>query len=457
MEPIVDVLGTGRSVDGRTFTAGVVPDSLQAGLVIALSADEDDYLGLVLSVSSGSEEDRAVGVVLGALEPDGTLAKGRRSPFPHARARVLGAEQVAGLQASMRATMEIGRWDMAGSSAQLKLVPKAFNRHTFLCGQSGSGKTYALGVILEQLILQTQLPMIVLDPNGDFVHLAQGRPDAPTGPVQRLADAGIQVTGTPENPLILRFTDLPRPVQAAVLELDPVRDRLEYGTWLDLEAGPRVTTGLAALVQELLEGPEEQRALAQRARNLGIADWSIWAQGKPVQPPGAPPRVEVRDLSGFEHPAETLVAGIDVVERLWAERASRRPTLLVIDEAHNLCPAEPQSPLQKLLVERLIQIAAEGRKYGMWLLLSTQRPSKVHPQVLSQCDNLVLMRMNSPLDLADLGRLFGFAPEAMLQASPHFSQGELLVAGAFTPVPSFGRVGPRLSVEGGSDVSVPLN
>lgn len=100
-----------------------------------------------------------------------------------------------------------------------------------------------------------------------------------------------------------------------------------------------------------------------------------------------------------------------------------------------------------------IQIAAEGRKYGIWLLLSTQRPSKVHPQVLSQCDNLVLMRMNSPRDLADL---FGFAPQAMLQASPHFSQGELLVAGAFTPVPSFGRVGPRISVEGGSDVRVPM-
>ena len=137
-------------------------------------------------------------------------------------------------------------------------------------------------------------------------------------------------------------------------------------------------------------------------------------------------------------------------------RESRRPTLLVIDEAHNLCPAEPETPLQKLLVNRLIQIAAEGRKYGIWLLLSSQRPSKVHPQVLSQCDNLVLMRMNSPTDLAELVELFGFAPEAMLAVSPHFNQGELLVAGGFVPVPSLGRVGPRLTREGGVDVRVPL-
>jgi DNA helicase HerA-like ATPase len=147
---------------------------------------------------------------------------------------------------------------------------------------------------------------------------------------------------------------------------------------------------------------------------------------------------------------------VEVVERLWAERASRRPTLLVIDEAHNLCPAVPESPLQKLLSDRLVQIAAEGRKYGLWLLLSTQRPSKVHPQALSQCDNLVLMRMNSPSDLAELGEFFGFVPESMLRVSPHFSQGELLVAGTFVPVPSLGRVGARLTLEGGSDVRVPM-
>ena len=40
-----------------------------------------------------------------------------------------------------------------------------FDRHTFLCGQSGSGKTYSLGVILERLLIETDLRMVVLDPN----------------------------------------------------------------------------------------------------------------------------------------------------------------------------------------------------------------------------------------------------------------------------------------------------
>ena len=75
---------------------------------------------------------------------------------------------------------------------------------------------------------------------------------------------------------------------------------------------------------------------------------------------------------------------------------------VVIDEAHNFCPPSPHSSIEAQLTEQLIQIAAEGRKFGLWLFLSSQRPTKIHPNVLSQCDNLGLMRMNAPRDLAEL-------------------------------------------------------
>ena len=50
-----------------------------------------------------------------------------------------------------------------------------FDRHTFLCGQSGSVKTYALGVLLEQLLLSTKLRIVVLDPNSDDVGIGRTR------------------------------------------------------------------------------------------------------------------------------------------------------------------------------------------------------------------------------------------------------------------------------------------
>ena len=153
-------------------------------------------------------------------------------------------------------------------------------------------------------------------------------------------------------------------------------------------------------------------ALAERIENLGILEWDVWARDRPsavdVMNSGA--RITVMDLGGFEDPAEPLAVSLEMLDSLWENRQSRTPTLIVIDEAHNVCPAEPGNALASAVVNRLIQIAAEGRKFGLWLLLSTQRPSKLHPQVLSQCDNLALMRMNSPADVAELGRTLRLHP-----------------------------------------------
>ena len=130
--------------------------------------------------------------------------------------------------------------------------------------------------------------------------------------------------------------------------------------------------------------------------------------------------------------------------------------LLVIDEAHNLCSPDLESLLGRAVRNRIIQIAAEGRKYGLWLLMSTQRPSKVHTGIVSQCDNLTLMRMNSPNDLAELGDLFGFVPRQLLAQSSRFRQGEALLAGGFVPAPTITTIASRLTVEGGIDVKVPM-
>ncbi len=131
--------------------------------------------------------------------------------------------------------------------------------------------------------------------------------------------------------------------------------------------------------------------------------------------------------------------------------------LVVIDEAHNICPPDPVTPLEQVLTERVVQIAAEGRKYGLWLLLSTQRPTKIHPHALTQCDNLGLMRMSSPRDLAELADLFGYAPAEMLAAAQHFAQGQALFAGGFVPQPSLVQIGRRLTHEGGFDYGCPCS
>ena len=60
----------------------------------------------------------------------------------------------------MASELTIGTLLESESAAPARLLAPKLNRHTFWCGQSGSGKTYALGVALEQIMLHTRLPLV---------------------------------------------------------------------------------------------------------------------------------------------------------------------------------------------------------------------------------------------------------------------------------------------------------
>ena len=111
------------------------------------------------------------------------------------------------------------------------LRAERFNRHTFWCGQSGSGKTYALGVVLEQLLLRTRLPLRILDPNADFVGLGSPRDNADEAAAARIRAADLRVLQSSAGdgePLRVRFVDLDLRSKGAVLRLDPVAHPDEY-------------------------------------------------------------------------------------------------------------------------------------------------------------------------------------------------------------------------------------
>ncbi|WP_245721739.1 ATP-binding protein [Nocardia crassostreae] len=342
-----------------------------------------------------------------------------------------------------------------------RLLPKRFNRHTFWCGQSGSGKTYALGVLLEQLIAHTALPVVILDPNSDFVRLGELNPDADGPTAAALRERDIRVlrpNGKPGTRLAARFMDMPLASKAAILRIDPIADREEFNELLRL--APLMAAGELDDVVPRLRAAESpaQRRLALRVENLGLQNWEVWAQRDiaVTDVVAERPDATVLDLGGFATAEQHLVIALALLDELWERREERRPVLLVIDEAHNLASPRLDSPIAVAVRERLIQIAAEGRKFGLWLLLSTQRPAKVHPGIISQCDNLALMKMTSPVDLDELGTYFGYAPAALLERSPWFRQGEALFAGGFVPAPALVKVRTRVTPEGGADVRVPM-
>jgi uncharacterized protein len=159
------------SVDGVSFRyRGPIGAQLRLGGYVLLSSPAGERLGQVLSQDVVEVDGRQ------AIEGHGRLVAAGADPQPFEDSDLAPAP-VGLLRETLHdraAPLEVGSLRFA-DEVGAALDAKGFNRHTFLCGQSGSGKTYALGLLLEQLVLHTRLPLLVLDPNGDHVHL--GRTD----------------------------------------------------------------------------------------------------------------------------------------------------------------------------------------------------------------------------------------------------------------------------------------
>jgi uncharacterized protein len=362
--------------------------------------------------------------------------------------------------------LDVGRAEGGGRA---HLHAQGFARHTFLCGQSGAGKTFALGIVLERLLLETDLRLVILDPNGDHVGLgaARGAEDSnrtraeplPAAELDELlaryaaAAGGVSAFSRGTQPVRVQLAELSPEARAAVVGLHALEDPEDYGAFCRLADGRESLAAVrdAAVADLSAEG----RRIALRIDNLAVAGWDVWAQPDErsvLDAVDGDARATVVDLSSLDTPEEQALTASAVLRRLWSRRAERRPALVVVDEAHNLCPAGPAIPLAEEGRELIVRIAGEGRKYGLHLLMVTQRPEKLHANALTQCDNLILLRLNGIADVERIAAAFSFVPQPLIAEATSFSKGEALFAGPIVARPTRAAFDGRLSPEGGGDL-----
>ena len=391
------VLPRATSVDGRRFSFQAPLHGLpfQVGGYVVLNDGSVPRLGQVSSLdldvlstelmmpthAGGSPESRTQ-VPIRYARGDGTILEGDFAPFHDVPVRAAtGPEVQAWLQRCARADAQLRLGDLA-LVADVPCLADAggFDRHAFLCGQSGSGKTYSLGVILERLLIETDLRLVILDPNSDFVRLGKVRRGVDPALAERYRQAarGVAVYSADspgERRLRLDPAQIDPATQAAVLRLDPIDDREEFAALAELLS--ENTPPREALEKSDL--PEAGR-LSLRIRNLGIDRFTVWAPGQAgsvldaVHDQGI--RCIVVDLGSLSTREEQSLVASAVLGDLWRRRQERKPVLIVIDEAHNVCPADPGDLLAARTAELARRIAAEGRKFGLYLLVSTQRPQR---------------------------------------------------------------------------------
>ena len=229
-----------------------------------------------------------------------------------------------------------------------RLLPHRFNRHTFWCGQSGSGKTYALGVVLEQLIAHTALPIVDLRPElrlraARRAEPRRERPDRRGARAARHPRAATERRPAPAAACPLhRHAARPRRRRCCSSIRWPIaRSSTRCSICRRDAAGRRAPRGSAHACaasatparSRLAHPAGESRAarLGGVGREHDRAVTDIIAER---------PDATVLDLGGFSTPEQQLVVALSVLDDLWARREERRPVLLVIDEAHNLASPE---------------------------------------------------------------------------------------------------------------------
>lgn len=154
-------------------------------------------------------------------------------------------------------------------------------------------------------------------------------------------------------------------------------------------------------------------------------------------------QITILDMNEVEDEVVEVVSA--VTTRLLFERLRRAPERnalpvnLVLEEAHRYVSERPTE--FALDATRIFErVAKEGRKYGLFITLASQRPSELSRTVLSQCSNYVVHRIQNPEDLQHVRRMTPFISESVLSRLPSLPKQHALIFGNSVTVPTTFRV-----------------
>ena len=156
--------------------------------------------------------------------------------------------------------------------------------------------------------------------------------------------------------------------------------------------------------------------------------------------------VTIVDLSGI--PFEVLSITVSLVSRLIfdfcfhysklrheSDLTNDVPVMIVCEEAHNYIP-QSENAAYRSSRKSLERIAKEGRKYGISLMVVSQRPSEVSETIFAQCNNFVALRLTNDADQAYVRRLFPDNANGITDILPNLSPGDCIVVGDAVLLPA---------------------
>lgn len=420
-------------------------------------------------------------------------------PYIDAKCYKIDGEKLSELMKTISAEIEkgisplnLGKYSMDESSVAYLDGDKFFQRHAAIVGSTGSGKSYCVAKLVEQISDLEMANAILFDIHGEYSNesflksgIKQYKIASPNDLIskEKLSNNILMIPYWLLNyeemqALLLDRSDMNAPNQAMLLSkqiLTHKESNVEgtiYTKQITLDSPvpydlKKVLQKLKELDEEKVEGSRGEKAgpyngkltrFNQRLANkledkrLGFM-FSLTSEEMDVDwlknfctklmgtDDGTGKGVKVIDFS--EVPSDILPLVIGLITRIifsvqqWSDKSSRHPVALLCDEAHlYVQQLDHSDSVAEIGLKSFERIAKEGRKYGVGLVIISQRPSEVNRTVLSQCNNFISLRLTNVEDQSVIKRLL---PDNLGNIADNLSLldiAEAIIVGDATLLPS---------------------
>lgn len=394
-------------------------------------------------------------------------------------------------------------------------VNKLVTEHLAILAMTGSGKSYTVGRIIERLVAQMNGTVVVFDVHGeygkafskgelhfneDLDHIEDTRDKESILRIQESFKKLLEVGGgikvyTPQmesfdykymnknKHLALQFDRLDMDDLSSILPglTEPQERVLDVAIryWVAKYSNPPrdiqdLREILAGDLEELRSwqelSPAETKALNGRSAAVAASKLSrvinearsfyTRAIGEPSdiydmvgEKGDNKGRLVIIDLQGLSDDARQIITALissEIMRAAADKRRQTRPCFLVYEEGHNFAPAGVACISKKIIKK----IASEGRKFGVGFSIISQRPSKLDPDVTSQCNTIITMRLKNPDDQRFMAKTSDMFSKADIDELPSLSTGEALICGRSIPAPLLVKVGTKALIHGGESPEV---
>lgn len=343
-------------------------------------------------------------------------------------------------------------------------LKKTITKHIAILAKSGAGKSYTVGVILEE-VMKKNIPIVILDPHNEYASIKY--PNTNKRDIKRLEGMGLKPEGflnrvkeyspdtnvNPQSESITLDLNKMKPqdlIESLPQKLTPAQQSVIFNVLSTLNNRVNFDELIFHVSNEESNTKWSLITLLETLKKLNIYSSNPTPLNKIVKHK----QTSIISLKGVEpYVQETFVAGLlrDLFEARKKEEIP--PFLLVLEEAHNFCPEKGMGELKSSKIIRTL--AGEGRKFGVGLCVISQRPAKIDKNVVSQCTTQILLKITNPNDLKSVIASSEGVDSDSENEIQKLNIGTCLLTGVID-IPLKVNVRPRISKHGGETVDITM-